>query len=45
MNIKFRMWRKNRSPNENTTCIGTDLNRNHVYQWMVAGARYNSILI
>ncbi|KAM0330645.1 hypothetical protein ACHAQA_003595 [Verticillium albo-atrum] len=28
-----RMWRKNRQPRRNTTCIGTDNNRNWNYQW------------
>lgn len=28
-----RMWRKNRSKNKNSTCIGTDLNRNFDVSW------------
>ncbi|ROT42379.1 ECM14 protein [Sodiomyces alkalinus F11] len=28
-----RMWRKNRQPRSNTTCVGTDNNRNWKYQW------------
>lgn len=28
-----RMWRKNRSKNRNSTCIGTDLNRNFDVSW------------
>lgn len=28
-----RFWRKNRHPNEGSTFIGTDLNRNWGYQW------------
>uniref|UniRef100_A0A8D0GUN4 Peptidase M14 domain-containing protein n=1 Tax=Sphenodon punctatus TaxID=8508 RepID=A0A8D0GUN4_SPHPU len=28
-----RMWRKNRSNNSNTNCIGTDLNRNFDAEW------------
>uniref|UniRef100_A0A8C5K7L5 Carboxypeptidase A3, mast cell n=1 Tax=Jaculus jaculus TaxID=51337 RepID=A0A8C5K7L5_JACJA len=28
-----RMWRKNRSRNRNSTCIGTDLNRNFDVSW------------
>jgi murein tripeptide amidase MpaA len=28
-----RLWRKNRQPRGNTTCLGTDLNRNWNYQW------------
>ncbi|XP_038958908.1 mast cell carboxypeptidase A isoform X1 [Rattus norvegicus] len=30
---KDRMWRKNRSKNPNSTCIGTDLNRNFDVSW------------
>jgi len=36
-----RMWRKNRSPNAGSTCIGTDLNRNGAYQWMTGGSSNN----
>lgn len=32
-----RLWRKNRSPNVDSACIGTDLNRNFDYQWGNAG--------
>ncbi|KAL6834328.1 hypothetical protein J3E69DRAFT_377118 [Trichoderma sp. SZMC 28015] len=28
-----RMWRKNRLPRSNTTCVGTDLNRNWSFEW------------
>ncbi|VUC29353.1 unnamed protein product [Clonostachys rosea] len=28
-----RLWRKSRQPRSNTTCIGTDLNRNWDYTW------------
>jgi murein tripeptide amidase MpaA len=28
-----RLWRKTRSPNGVTDCIGTDLNRNFAFQW------------
>ncbi|TLD24044.1 hypothetical protein PspLS_06914 [Pyricularia sp. CBS 133598] len=28
-----RLWRKNRQPRSNTTCIGTDNNRNWDYEW------------
>jgi len=28
-----RLWRKNRSKNENSECVGTDLNRNWGYKW------------
>ena len=27
------MWRKNRRPNEGSSCIGTDLNRNFDFRW------------
>lgn len=30
---KDRLWRKNRSPNNNTVCFGTDLNRNFPIGW------------
>ncbi|XP_060053528.1 mast cell carboxypeptidase A isoform X2 [Erinaceus europaeus] len=30
---KNRMWRKNRSKNQNSKCIGTDLNRNFNVSW------------
>uniref|UniRef100_A0A2R9CAY4 Carboxypeptidase A3 n=1 Tax=Pan paniscus TaxID=9597 RepID=A0A2R9CAY4_PANPA len=30
---KSRMWRKNRSKNQNSKCIGTDLNRNFNASW------------
>ncbi|XP_026548808.1 mast cell carboxypeptidase A-like, partial [Notechis scutatus] len=30
---KDRMWRKNRSNNSNSDCIGTDLNRNFKASW------------
>jgi murein tripeptide amidase MpaA len=33
-----RMWRKNRQPNENSTCIGTDINRNFKFKWGTVGA-------
>ncbi|XP_044147684.1 carboxypeptidase B-like [Bufo gargarizans] len=33
-----RMWRKTRSPNKNTNCIGTDPNRNFNAGWCTAGA-------
>eukprot|EP01012_Entosiphon_sulcatum_P016668 TRINITY_DN2158_c0_g4_i1.p1 TRINITY_DN2158_c0_g4~~TRINITY_DN2158_c0_g4_i1.p1 ORF type:complete len:416 (+),score=120.95 TRINITY_DN2158_c0_g4_i1:94-1341(+) len=28
-----RMWRKTRTPNRGSSCIGTDPNRNWLYQW------------
>ena len=34
--IKNRMWRKNRRPNTGSSCVGTDLNRNFGFQWMVS---------
>ncbi|RNA22669.1 carboxypeptidase A1-like [Brachionus plicatilis] len=37
----FRLWRKNRRPNSGSSCVGTDLNRNYGYKWMVAGASLN----
>ncbi|XP_069839586.1 carboxypeptidase O-like [Dendropsophus ebraccatus] len=33
-----RLWRKNRSPQENGTCFGVDLNRNFDAQWCYTGA-------
>ncbi|XP_077990877.1 carboxypeptidase B-like [Glandiceps talaboti] len=36
-----RMWRKTRSPNVNSTCIGTDPNRNFDYAWSEPGASSN----
>nr|XP_006812385.1 PREDICTED: carboxypeptidase A4-like [Saccoglossus kowalevskii] len=33
-----RMWRKTRSPNEGSTCIGTDGNRNFEYEWGGTGS-------
>ncbi|HSH21262.1 MAG TPA: M14 family zinc carboxypeptidase [Candidatus Caenarcaniphilales bacterium] len=29
----FRRWRKNRQPNEGTTAVGTDVNRNFGFKW------------
>ncbi|XP_077990588.1 carboxypeptidase B-like [Glandiceps talaboti] len=31
--VENRMWRKTRSPNEGSECIGTDANRNFNYTW------------
>lgn len=28
-----RVWRANRKPIENSTCVGTDLNRNFGFRW------------
>ncbi|KAM8934413.1 carboxypeptidase O-like [Pelodytes ibericus] len=36
-----RLWRKNRSPQQNGTCIGVDLNRNFNSQWCSVGASRN----
>uniref|UniRef100_A0A3P9P173 Carboxypeptidase B2 (plasma) n=1 Tax=Poecilia reticulata TaxID=8081 RepID=A0A3P9P173_POERE len=33
-----RMWRKNRSPQNGTSCIGVDLNRNFDANWCTTGA-------
>ena len=35
------MWRKNRSPNHGSECIGTDLNRNYDQMW---GSKYVGLL-
>lgn len=36
-----RLWRKNRRPNEGTTCYGVDLNRNYDSNWGGPGASDN----
>jgi len=36
-----RLWRKNVSPNQGSTCLGTDINRNYGYNWGGAGASTN----
>eukprot|EP00040_Diaphanoeca_grandis_P039335 m.258791 g.258791 ORF g.258791 m.258791 type:complete len:447 (+) comp37096_c0_seq1:89-1429(+) len=36
-----RMWRKTRSPNAGSTCVGTDPNRNWDFHWMEAGTSNN----
>jgi len=36
-----RMWRKNRTPNEGSACIGTDMNRNYGYMWNHGGTSNN----
>jgi len=36
-----RMWRKTRTPNAGSSCIGTDPNRNWDYKWGGAGASNN----
>ncbi|MFC3995494.1 M14 family metallopeptidase [Nocardiopsis sediminis] len=33
----YRSWRKNRQPNEGSSAIGTDLNRNWAYNWGCCG--------
>ncbi|XP_014207739.1 carboxypeptidase B-like [Copidosoma floridanum] len=35
---KSRMWRKTRSVNPNSSCLGVDANRNFEYKWMTIGA-------
>lgn len=35
------MWRKNRSPNTGTSCVGTDLNRNFGFKWLTGGSSTN----
>lgn len=36
-----RMWRKNRQPNQGSSCIGTDINRNFEFKWSEPGASGN----
>jgi len=36
-----RLWRKNRAPTSNPSCVGTDLNRNWAYQWNTGGSSSN----
>jgi hypothetical protein len=36
-----RLWRKTRTPNPGSTCLGTDANRNWGYRWMEGGASNN----
>uniref|UniRef100_A0A8C5PQQ4 Peptidase M14 domain-containing protein n=1 Tax=Leptobrachium leishanense TaxID=445787 RepID=A0A8C5PQQ4_9ANUR len=36
-----RLWRKNRTPHENGTCYGVDLNRNYNARWCSVGASRN----
>ena len=31
--LKDRMWRKTRSRNASTECVGVDINRNFGYEW------------
>ncbi|XP_077149075.1 carboxypeptidase B-like [Ranitomeya variabilis] len=37
-----RMWKKTRSVNKNSSCIGTDLNRNFDAEWCTVGASSNA---
>ncbi|CAD5116369.1 DgyrCDS5267 [Dimorphilus gyrociliatus] len=36
-----RLWRKNRSPNVGSSCVGTDLNRNYDANWLSDGTSTN----
>jgi len=36
-NFNARFWRKSRSPNAGSRCVGTDLNRNFDHQWSTIG--------
>lgn len=38
----FQMWRKNRQPNEGSSAVGTDLNRNWDYEWGCCGGSSGS---
>jgi hypothetical protein len=38
----YHSWRKNRQPNEGTSAIGTDLNRNYGYRWGCCGGSSGS---
>jgi len=35
------LWRKNRTPNAGSSCVGTDLNRNYDSDWSVVGTSTN----
>ncbi|XP_011312944.1 carboxypeptidase B [Fopius arisanus] len=37
----YRFWRKTRSSNANSRCVGTDANRNFDFKWMTIGASNN----
>ncbi|SOD66437.1 Murein tripeptide amidase MpaA [Streptomyces zhaozhouensis] len=39
---EFQMWRKNRQPNEGSSSVGTDLNRNWAYEWGCCGGSSGS---
>jgi len=39
--IRDRMWRKTRSPNQGSTCVGVDPNRNFEYKWNTGGSDSN----
>jgi carboxypeptidase A2 len=36
-----RLWRKNRTPNDGSSCLGTDLNRNFDFEWSTSGTSAN----
>jgi len=36
-----RLWRKSRSPNSGSSCVGTDVNRNYGYGWSGPGSSNN----
>lgn len=36
-----RLWRKNRQPNKDSNCVGTDLNRNYNEKWGTGGGSTN----
>ncbi|XP_044172005.1 carboxypeptidase A2-like, partial [Acropora millepora] len=38
IHFQDRFWRKNRSPNRGSKCVGTDLNRNWQFKWGGLGA-------
>ncbi|XP_068103454.1 carboxypeptidase O-like [Hyperolius riggenbachi] len=40
-----RLWRKNRSPQDNGTCFGVDLNRNFDSQWGTIGTSHDCEVI
>jgi carboxypeptidase A2 len=36
-----RFWRKSRAPNQGSSCVGTDLNRNFDFHWGTSGISHN----
>ena len=38
------MWRKTRSPNSGSACMGTDGNRNYDFQWDIPGQKSSFML-